>query len=202
MKIVKPIAILDYYDGPVVFAACDPTGGHYIGSAIEPKYGYNRYLVTGVRPERLRQYRFGKVDLRTLLLEAPGGEWYITWSNSDPGQLLVLMPQTGPLSATDHLPLDCSILYDETPDIPELKRRIALGKPIAITGQVAVVNRTAGHWKLSTGTGMASGKLAPGASLDGLQIGMAYCLHCVEIVEMDALWRDQRVLYLKSYAPA
>ena len=202
MKIVKPIAILDYYDGPLVFAACDSSGGHYIGLAIDPKGGYNRYLVTGVRPERLRQYRFGMVDLRTLLLEAPGGEWYITWSNSDPGRLLVLAPQAGPLSATDYLPPDCSILYDETPDIPELKRRIGLGNPVAITGRVEIVNRPDGYWKVSTGAGMTAGKLAPGASLDGLQVGRAYCLHCVEIGEMDALWQDQRVLYLKAFEPA
>ena len=93
MKTVHSTAILDYYDGVLVFEARDGGGGHYIGAAIAPADGCDRYLVTAARPERLRQFCAGTLDLLTLLLEAPGGQWYITHTNSDPGPVLELEPQ-------------------------------------------------------------------------------------------------------------
>lgn len=106
MKTIYPTAILDYYDGVLAFAGRDAIGGHYIGAAVKPAGGYDRYLITGARPERLRQFRSGAIDLRTLLLEAPGGEWYITLTKSDPGDLLALEPQAGNIAdAGELLPL-------------------------------------------------------------------------------------------------
>lgn len=95
MKTIYTTAVLDYYDGALVFAARDVSGGHYIGAAINSADGEDRYLVTGARPERLRQFRSGALDLLTLLLEAPGGQWYIARTNSDPGKVLELEPQPG-----------------------------------------------------------------------------------------------------------
>ena len=201
MKIVKPIAILDYYDGPLVFAACDSSGGHYIGLAIEPKGGYNRYLVTGVRPKRLRQYRFGMVDLRTLRLEAPGGEWYITLTNSDPGDVLTLEPQPGPLAATDYLPEPGFLLESETPvDEADVRQALANGKVANLTGKLEWANRRSGSWGLLTAAGVKSGQaVAGGAALDGLQIGKPYRFQCALITESAEFWRNRQALYLVSF---
>ena len=107
MKTIYPTAILDYYDGVLAFEARDDIGGHYIGTAVKPEGGYDRYLVTGARPERLRQFRNGDLDLRTLLLEAPGGEWYITLTNTSLADTLALEPQAGNIAdAGELLPLD------------------------------------------------------------------------------------------------
>ena len=114
MKTIQSTGILVYYDGVQVFEGRDPIGGHYIGMVLERTPAYDRYLVTGVRPERLRQFRSSTVDLRTLFLEAPGGEWFLTLTNGDPGESLALEPQSGSLKETGFLPLDGYTL-DDTP---------------------------------------------------------------------------------------
>lgn len=98
MKTIKLTEVLDYYDGIEVFAARDAGGGPYIALAIDSVGGFGRYVVTGAVPERLQQFRSGGLDLRTLLLEAPGGEWYITVADGTIDDPLALEPQAGPLS--------------------------------------------------------------------------------------------------------
>ena len=114
MRTIHPTAILAYYDGVEVFTGADAIGGNYIGAFIDAVGDADRYLVVGVRPERLRELRMGMLDLRTLLLEAPGGEWYLTLVNGNAGQPLALEPQSGPLEATDFLP-DPGFLLDYAP---------------------------------------------------------------------------------------
>ena len=53
MKTVKLTGILDYYDGIQLFAARDPIGGHYVCDMIDTVGDFDRYLVVGVRPDRL-----------------------------------------------------------------------------------------------------------------------------------------------------
>ena len=126
MKTIYPTAILDYYDGVLAFEGHDDIGGHYIGAAVKPEGGYDRYLVTGARPERLRQLRAGALDLRTLLLEAPGGEWYITLTNSVLGDTLALEPQAGNIAdAGELLPLDGYTLDDAPIDDLALEQALA-----------------------------------------------------------------------------
>lgn len=126
MKTIYPTAILDYYDGVLAFEGRDAIGGHYIGAAVKPEGGYDRYLITGARPERLRQFRSGALDLRTLLLEAPGGEWYIVLTKSDPGELLELEPQTGNIAdAGELLPLPGYTLDDSPIDDLALEQALA-----------------------------------------------------------------------------
>lgn len=61
--------VLVYYDGPQVLEARDSIGGHYIGIAIrDAKY---EFLMVGVSPERLRQFRGGSIDLLALISERP-----------------------------------------------------------------------------------------------------------------------------------
>ena len=96
---ITPTAILDYYDGVQIFAAKDAEGGDYVGLFVGIVDKRDRYLVTAVRPERLRQLCDGKLDLLTLLLESPGGAWYLTDDDGEAGDFS-LKPQSGPL--TDH----------------------------------------------------------------------------------------------------
>lgn len=198
MKTIYPTAILDYYDGVLAFEARDAIGGHYIGAAIKPAGGYDRYLVTGARPERLRQFRSGALDLRTLLLEAPGGEWYITLTNSDPGDTLTLEPQPGPLAATDYLPEPGFLLEMEAPvDEADLRQALARGKVANLTGKLEWADRRSGSWGLLTAAGIKSGQAVAGrAVLDGLQIGKSYRFRCALISELDPLWRERQALYL------
>ena len=114
MRTIQPTEILAYYDGVEVFAAQDSIGGHYVGAFVDAAGDADRYLVVGVRPARLRELRAGMLDLRTLLLEAPGYEWYLTLVNGDAKQPLTLEPQSGSLAATDFLPED-GFLLDDSP---------------------------------------------------------------------------------------
>lgn len=72
MKTVRVTNILDYYDGVLAFEARDEEGGCYIGSAIKPDQGRDRFMVVRTRPESVRWLRSGKLDLRSILLEAIG----------------------------------------------------------------------------------------------------------------------------------
>ena len=122
MKTVHPTETLVYYDGVAVFAGRDSIGGHYIGMIIDTIEAVDRYLVTGVSPEKLRQFRSGTVDLRTLFLEAPGGEWFITCADGEPGQPLVLEPQSESLLTNDFLPEEGFLLEDVPVDALALQQ--------------------------------------------------------------------------------
>ena len=78
MKTIQHIKTLFYYDGPQVFEARDAIGGHYVAVMTEADHQGERYLVAGVKPESLRLFRSGSMDLRTLLTEQEGQEWYLT----------------------------------------------------------------------------------------------------------------------------
>ncbi len=103
MKAISLTNILVYYDGIQVFAAADAAGRSYVGVGYGPDISTDCYLVTAARPERLQQFRGGQLDLRTLLLEAPGGQWYIT-TNPGGDTLFTLEPQPGPVAQSPYLP--------------------------------------------------------------------------------------------------
>ena len=205
MKTVKLTEILDYYDGILLFAAQDPIGGHYVGDLIDSVGDFDRYAVVGVRPERLNDLRAGRVDLRTVLLESPEGEWYITTANGTIDDPLTMEPQQVPLADTDYLPDDGYFLGPEEPlDVDAaIQRALERGKAVAIVGQVDKVNRSNGEWGMLTDDGAKNGKVAPSCPvLDGLQVGKRYRFKCAEVTEQDALWRDQQTLYLVSVETA
>ena len=110
MKTIKHTSTLFYYDGPQVFEARDEIGGHYIGVMVPPDTDEDRFIVTGVSPERLRQFRTGGVDLRTLLLDR-GEEWFLTYSLGLEHPL-TLLPQRHSLEETDFLPEPGFLLHD------------------------------------------------------------------------------------------
>ena len=112
MKAINLTDILVYYDGVQVFEGRDAGGGHYIGVGIGPGISTNRYMVTGAIPERLQQFRSGLLDLRSLLLEAPDGQWFITVDKEGGDAPLFLEPQPGPVAQSPYLPgpnfiMDC-----------------------------------------------------------------------------------------------
>jgi hypothetical protein len=104
MKTIQHSATLFYYDGPQVFEARDAIGGHYVAVMVEPENDKDRYLVAGVEPERLRQFRAGLIDLRTLLTGRAVEEWFLTSTGDDLNEPLTLQPATGSLAESGFLP--------------------------------------------------------------------------------------------------
>lgn len=200
MNTIQLTEILEYYDGIQIFAAHDPIGGHYVCSMIDTVGDFDRYLVVGVRPDRLDDFRIGKVDLRTLLLESPDGEWYTTVAEGTINDPLTLVQQKEPLVQTDYLP-EGGFFLAEPPPVAEsdIRRAIELGNVVTLTGRVELADRSAGEWRLLTESGVQMGRTAPGGTvLDGLQVGKRYHFQCAEITAVDPLWQDQRVLYLQK----
>ena len=70
MKHIRHANTLFYYDGPQVFEARDAIGGHYVAVLAPSDGADDRYLVAGVNPERLRQFRSGALNLRSFLVES------------------------------------------------------------------------------------------------------------------------------------
>lgn len=116
MKTIKAANTLYYYDGPQVIEARDPIGGHYIAVMVDPQDEHDRFLVAGVAPERLRQFRSGTLDLRTLLVEADEEQWYLADAPAGPDQLMALEPQQRSLIESGLLPDDGFVLHDRTAD--------------------------------------------------------------------------------------
>ena len=105
--------------------------------AAFPRLGLDHIGVVGVRPERLDDQRSGRVDLRTLLLEAPEGEWYIATPEGMVDDPLTLEPQQAPLSETDYLPESGHFLDDEPPDVvASIWRALEREKVVVVVGQV------------------------------------------------------------------
>jgi len=112
MKTIRHTTTLFYYDGPQVFEARDAIGGHYVGVMVEPQGGEDRYLVAGVAPERLRQFRAGTIDLRSLLTEAANEAWYLATAAAGLDQPLTLVPQDTGLTQSGLLPDAGFVLHD------------------------------------------------------------------------------------------
>jgi hypothetical protein len=104
MKTIRRTTTLFYYDGLQVFEARDAIGGHYVGVMVEPEDGQDRYLVAGVEPERLRQFRAGSLDLRSLLTERSVEDWFLTLAPAGLDAPLVLQPGDGSLAQSAYLP--------------------------------------------------------------------------------------------------
>ena len=110
---IRSTKVLDYYDGVLVFTAEGDDGQQYVGSIVDTTDGVDRYLVKTATSERIKDLKKGKVDLRSLLLENPCDQWYLTFDGHAPEQPLELQPQSGSIEATDFLPSDGYFLGDE-----------------------------------------------------------------------------------------
>ena len=58
---------IEYYEGIQLFEARDPIGGTYVASYLGPDEAADKYLLVGCEPEKLRQFRNGSIDLKTLM---------------------------------------------------------------------------------------------------------------------------------------
>lgn len=104
MKILRHTATLFSYDGPQVFEARDPIGGHYLALAVDSRNAEDRYLVVGVPPERLRQFRAGTLDLREMIVEAGKDDWYLTTAPDGLDRPLEIERQATPIAESGLLP--------------------------------------------------------------------------------------------------
>jgi hypothetical protein len=121
MKTIRHTTTLFYYDGPQVFEARDAIGGHYVAVMVEPENGQDRYLVAGVEPERLRQFRAGSLDLRSLLTERAVEDWFLTLTPAGLDEPLVLQPGDGSLAQSAYLPEPGFVLHDRPTEELALK---------------------------------------------------------------------------------
>ena len=116
MTSIELTDVLLYYDGIQVFEGRDAIGGHYVGVNIGLEITTDRYLVTATVPRRLQEFRSGDLDLKTLLLEAPEGAWYLTTDEGTDDAPLFLEPQPGPISQSPYLPGPKVILSATSPE--------------------------------------------------------------------------------------
>ena len=122
---MKPISFRDalvYHDGVEVFEAQDSIGGNYIGVMIESQTDRDQYLVAGVSPNRLNEFRVGDIDLRSLLLATPDDQWYVTWTNGDFSRPLELTVGEGSICDSGYLPNDGFVLCEAPRDDQPLLR--------------------------------------------------------------------------------
>ena len=104
MTTIKHTKTLVYYDGVQVFAGRDAGGDNHVGAMIDTVGDADRYLVVATTKESLARLYAGDVDLRTLLLEASAGGWYIALVDDDFQLPVFIEPQSGSLLETDYLP--------------------------------------------------------------------------------------------------
>ena len=133
---------LFYCDGPQVFEARDAMGGCYIavlvGSDDRDARGHameqpsDRCLVARVAPGRLRLFRSGAIDLRSLLLESDPNEHYLATMDGGIHQPLQLDRLSTPLVDCGLLPDPGFLLHDE-PRVPAPPR--SSGEPGSAVGK-------------------------------------------------------------------
>ncbi len=112
MNTIRHTATLFYYDGPQVFEARDEIGGHYVAVMVEPQGGLDRYLVAGIAPERLRQFRAGLLDLRSLLTERAVADWFLALAPAGLNVPPELQMADGSLADSPFLPDAGFVLHD------------------------------------------------------------------------------------------
>lgn len=131
-KTITLVAVSDYYDGVLVFEGRDAIGGHYIAMLIDRvSSGVFRYVAVGANPERLRQFRVDELDLRTLFLEAPGGEWFFIYGDPLYGEPMTLEPQGGALAEREDLLPGEGYTLDDSP-VDDMAIRCAIESNTAV----------------------------------------------------------------------
>lgn len=125
MKTVQLTATLLYYDGVQVFEGRDDSGSFYLGALVDSEPGADRYLVTGVSPEHLRELRTGIRDLRAVLLECSDAGWYLACVDNNFATPFALVRQQGALLDYDYLPGDGVLLAEDGSDSIMVQQRPA-----------------------------------------------------------------------------
>ena len=116
MKAILHTNTLLYYDGVQVFEARDAIGGHYIAVLVPSDATDSQYLVGGVEPERLRQFRSGALDLRSLLEKSDEDERYLATAEEGLDKPLALKRLSESLDDSEILPEAGFVLHDHRTD--------------------------------------------------------------------------------------
>ena len=116
MKHIRHANTLFYYDGPQVFEARDAIGGHYVAVLAPSDGADDRYLVAGVNPERLRQFRSGILDLRSLLVESDEEVRYLATASNGLDHPLTLERLPASFIGSELLPDFDFVLHDRPAD--------------------------------------------------------------------------------------
>ena len=104
----------------------------YLALLVESE-GEDRYLAVEVAADRLRQFRNGALDLRTLLTESAEDGWYLT-TTADLDQPLTIERQQTPVEESGFLPADGFVLHEsdspverkqETGEVPTRPPKLA-----------------------------------------------------------------------------
>ena len=111
MKRIQYFKTLFYYDGPQVFEARDAIGGHYVAVMAQSETTCDKYLVAGVPPEKLRDFRSGLLDLKSMLIEAGKDDWYLTTLTDNLYKPLEIIRQNSSISESELLPADGFLLH-------------------------------------------------------------------------------------------
>ena len=102
MKITYCRSLL-YYDCELIFEAEDAVGRKYLAVHHDDYATGCEYAVVPVNRQELAQLKAGRLDLRSLMLAAPGGKWYTT-KNDDDAEAFVLHDQPTPIAMCESLP--------------------------------------------------------------------------------------------------
>ena len=135
MKTIRHTKTLYYYDGPQVFEARDSIGGHYVALMIPSEAPAAQYVVVGVAPARLRLFRSGSLDLRSLMSEAAPEECYLASIGESLDAPLLISPERPSLEENSFLPDDGFVIYESpTTDfaLSEARRRQNLVLEVAV----------------------------------------------------------------------
>ena len=116
MMHIRHASTLFYYDGPQVFEARDAIGGHYVAVLAPSDGADDRYLVAGVNPERLRQFRSGVLDLRSLLVESDDDVRYLASASNGLDHPLTLERLPASFIDGELLPDFDFVLHDRAAD--------------------------------------------------------------------------------------
>ena len=116
MKQIQHTTTLFHHDGPQVFEARDPIGGHYVAVRSPSDGSDDRYLIAGVNPERVRQFRSGTLDLRSLLVESDEDARYLATATHGLEHPLTLEPLPASSIGDEFLPDPGFLLHDHPAD--------------------------------------------------------------------------------------
>lgn len=125
MKTAQLTATLLYYDGVQVFEGRDDSGSCYLGALVDSEPDADRYLITSVSLEHLRDLRSGTRDLRAVLLECSREAWYLARVGDGFASPFVLERQKGALLDHDYLPEDGVLLAEDGVEDAAIKQPVS-----------------------------------------------------------------------------
>ena len=104
MRTIRITSTLLYCDGPILCDALDPIGGHYLVMSVSDDDLGERFVVAGIEPRKLRNFKNGKSDLLSTFTDRVIEEWYIGRSSTVNENELDLTGQEVSLAGSGLLP--------------------------------------------------------------------------------------------------